>query len=53
MLVLTRRCGELLAIGHEIKIVVQQVRGNQVRLAIDAPKEIRIVRQELLAKQPN
>lgn len=48
MLVLSRRIGEELVIGEDIKLVVTSVKGNQVQIGIDAPADIRIVRSELL-----
>ncbi len=50
MLVLTRRLGESIWINDNIKIVVQSVRGNQVRLGISAPKETTIHREEIYQK---
>jgi len=50
MLVLTRRVGETLIIGDNIKITVVGVKGGQVRLGIDAPKEISVQREELILK---
>ena len=47
MLILTRRIGEMLMIGDEIKITVLGVRGNQVRIGIDAPKDISVHRKEV------
>ncbi len=47
MLVLTRQLGESLLIGDTVKIVVLEARGNQIRLGIDAPSEVRVLRQEL------
>lgn len=48
MLVLTRKIGESLMIGDNIKLTVVGVKSGQVRLGIDAPKEIQIQREELL-----
>lgn len=48
MLVITRRPGESIAIDRSIEIVVLEVRGGQVRIGIDAPQEISIMRCELL-----
>ena len=50
MLVLTRRLGESIWINDNIKIVVQSVKGNQVRLGIIAPKETTIHREEIYQK---
>ena len=47
MLILTRRIGEVLMIGDEIKITVLGVRGHQVRIGIDAPKNISVHRKEV------
>jgi len=48
MLVLTRREGETLVIDGDIKVTVLSIKGNQVRVGIDAPSEVLIHRQELL-----
>lgn len=50
MLVLTRRLGESIWINDNIKIVVQSVKGNQVRLGINAPRETTIHREEIYQK---
>ncbi len=51
MLVLTRSIGERLIIGHgEITLTVLDVRGNQVRLGIDAPKNIAVHREEIFMR---
>ena len=47
MLILTRRVGETLIIGDDVKITVWGVRGNQVRIGIDAPKDVAVHRQEI------
>ena len=47
MLVLTRKMGEAIAIGDDIKIVVMQVKGKQVRLGIKAPAETTVHREEV------
>ncbi|TLY20919.1 MAG: carbon storage regulator CsrA [Nitrospirae bacterium] len=50
MLVLTRRLGEGIAIGSGIRVVVLGIRGNQVRLGIEAPPQTEIYRDEIYAK---
>jgi carbon storage regulator len=47
MLVLTRKLGETIAIDDHIKITVVQIKGKQVRLGIQAPKETKIHREEV------
>jgi carbon storage regulator len=48
MLVLTRLEGESILIGNDVRLVVTRIRGNSVRIAIEAPRDTRIVRGELL-----
>lgn len=47
MLVLTRELYEVITIGDDIRITVVDVRGNKVRLGIDAPKELAVWRKEI------
>ena len=47
MLILTRRISESVIIGDEVKITVLGVKGNQVRLGIDAPKTVSVHREEI------
>jgi len=47
MLVLTRKASEEILIGDDIKITLVRVRGNSVRVGIEAPREIRVVRAEI------
>ena len=46
MLVLTHREGDVLEVGEHIRIHVKEVRGNQVRLAIEAPADVRLRRRQ-------
>ena len=50
MLILTRRIGETINIGNDIKITVTAISGNQVRIGISAPKEVKVLRQELVGR---
>lgn len=47
MLVLTRKPGQRVYIGDEVKITLMEIRGNQVRIGIDAPSSVRIYREEI------
>ena len=47
MLILTRRVGETLKIGDDVNVTVLGVKGNQVRIGVDAPKEIAAHREEI------
>lgn len=47
MLILTRRVGETLMIGDEVSVTVLGVKGNQVRLGVNAPKDIAVHREEI------
>lgn len=47
MLILTRKPGEVIYIGDKIKVTVVEIKGNQIRLGIDAPAEFRIFRKEI------
>ncbi|MEA2092931.1 MAG: carbon storage regulator CsrA [Pseudomonadota bacterium] len=47
MLVLTRRVGETLMIGDDVTVTVLGVKGNQVRIGINVPKEVTVHREEI------
>ncbi len=47
MLVLTRRAGEGIVIGDDIKITVVEIKGGGIRIGIDAPQDMKIYRQEV------
>jgi carbon storage regulator len=51
VLVLTRNVGESIVIGDDINITVLAVKGNQVRIGINAPEKVKIFRTELLQQQ--
>jgi carbon storage regulator len=53
MLILTRRVGESLMIGEEITVTVLGVKGNQVRIGIDAPKDVAVHREEIFQRIKN
>ena len=50
MLILTRRVNETLMIGDDVTITVLEIRGNQVRLGVKAPKNISVHREEVYQK---
>ena len=47
MLILTRRIGELIRVGDSVTVTVMDIKGQQVRLGIEAPKEVAVHRQEI------
>lgn len=53
MLILTRRVGESLMVGEEITVTVLGVKGNQVRIGIDAPKDVAVHREEIFQRIKN
>ncbi len=47
MLILTRRVGESLMIGDEVNVTVLGIKGNQVRIGVNAPKDVSVHREEI------
>ncbi|MDP1707907.1 MAG: carbon storage regulator CsrA [Gammaproteobacteria bacterium] len=53
MLILTRRVGETLMIGSQVTVTVLGLKGNQVRIGVNAPKDITVHRQEIYERIHN
>lgn len=53
MLILTRRVGETVVIGDNVSVTVLGVKGNQIRLGINAPKDVSVHRQEIFDRIQN
>ena len=47
MLILTRRVGETIMVGDEVQVTVLGVKGNQIRIGVNAPQEIAVHREEI------
>ena len=53
MLILTRKPGETIKIGDGVEVTVIQVNGNQVRIGVKAPREVRVDREEIAERRIN
>ncbi|NNE61826.1 MAG: carbon storage regulator CsrA [Woeseia sp.] len=53
MLILTRRAGETVMIGNDVSITVLGVKGNQVRIGINAPRDVAVHREEIFERIKN
>ncbi len=53
MLILTRRVGETVVIGNDVTVTVLGVKGNQVRLGVNAPREVTVHREEIYERIQN
>jgi len=53
MLILTRRVGETLMVGDEVAVTVLGVKGNQVRIGVNAPKDVAVHREEIYQRIQN
>ncbi|WP_274968608.1 carbon storage regulator CsrA [Succinimonas amylolytica] len=51
MLILTRRQGESIIVGDNVRITVISVKGNQVRIGVEAPKTVSVQREEIAARK--
>lgn len=51
MLVLTRRVNERVVIGDDIVVTVLEVHGEQVRIGIEAPRDVKVFREEVIARE--
>ena len=52
MLILTRKIGEGVTIGEHVRVVVLEVKGKQVRLGIEAPTDLVVLREEITPRLP-
>jgi carbon storage regulator len=51
MLLLTRRAGETIVIGDNIRVLVQTINGNQVRIGVEAPRNMAVDREEIRVRK--
>ena len=52
MLILTRRINESIVLNNDTKILITGIKGNQVKIGIEAPKDVVVVREELINNEP-
>ena len=50
MLILTRRIGEIIRIGDDVTVTVLGIKGNQVRLGVEAPRDVEVHREEIFER---
>jgi len=53
MLILTRRVGETLVIGDDVTVTVLAIKGNQIRIGVNAPKDVSVHREEIYERIKN
>ena len=53
MLILNRKCGDKIMIGDDITVTVREIHGDYVRLGVEAPEDVRIVREEVRQREPD
>jgi len=53
MLVLSRKIGESILIGDNVVVTVREMHGGRIRLAIEAPQDVLVLRNELIGKRPS
>jgi len=52
MLILTRAVGETVTIGHDIRVTILSIKGTQIRIGIEAPADVRVLREEIVDTGP-
>jgi carbon storage regulator len=52
MLVLSRKIGESIVIGRDVVVTVRETRGGRIRLSIEAPQDVLVLRKELIGRRP-